>query len=508
MPIELPAQLNAAIHQAIQAARQCLAVGDAARAAEACRQVLRHDPGQADALLLLGEALVQQQDGLGALAALRDGLAARPEDTAGWVQLGIACRLVGNLDGAAAAFQHALRLDPGNAPAMNGLGVLEQDRDALDAAIGWFGRAVAAVPDYAIAHKNLAFALGLAGRLEAAESHFQQAMALAPQSGETRLDYALFRLSCADFAQGWQLYESRWRSGVYAETDWGGGKPLWQGEALQGRHLLLWGEQGIGDQILYGTMLHEAIAEAQRQGAGQISIAVTDRLVPLYRRAFAGLPVSVVDRQGAVADADLQIPFASLGGLLRKAVADFTGHDGAYLQADAALRDSLRQRYQVWAGTSRRRLFGLSWRSANPRLATSKSIALSQLRPLLTLPDIAWVSVQYGDASAEIAASGAPLFVDPAIDALRDMDGFAAQLAALDGIVSVSNSGVHLAGALGLPCHLLLAQGRGRLWYWPRPNEPDAMRSRWYAALRLWHQRQPGDWDDTIAALARRLNHG
>lgn len=507
MPIELPAQLNAAIRQAVQAARQCLAVGDAVRAAEACRQVLRHDPGHADALLLLGEALVQQQDGLGALVALRDGLAARPGDAAGWVQLGIACRLAGNHDGAGAAFQHALQLDPGNAPAMNGLGALEQDRDALDAAIGWFGRAVAAAPDYAMAHKNLAFALGLAGRLEAAESHFQQAMALAPQSGETRLDYALFRLSCGDFAQGWQLYESRWRSGIYAEADWGGGKPLWQGEALRGRHLLLWGEQGIGDQILYGTMLLEAVVQAQRQGAGRISIAVTDRLVPLYRRAFADLAVAVVERQGAAANADLQIPFASLGGLFRRSATDFAGHDGAYLHADAALRDHLRQRYQAWAGPGRR-LFGLSWRSANPRLADSKSIPLSQLQPLLTIPDIAWVSVQYGDASAEIAASGAPLYMDPSIDALRDMDGFGAQLAALDGMVSVSNSGVHLAGAMGLPCHLLLARGRGRLWYWPRPGEPDAARSRWYATLRLWHQRQPGDWDEPIAALARSLNNG
>ncbi len=506
MPTDLPAQFADAIHQALAAARHCLAAGDAARCADACRMVLRHDPRNVAALELLVQALLRRQDGLGAIAALRDLLALQPETALHWVSLGIASRQIGNRDGAAAAWQQALRFDSGNAPAMNGLGALELDREALEAAIAWFGRAVAAAPDYAIAHKNLAFALGLTGQRAAAEQHFQQAMALAPQDGETRLDHALFRLAGSDFATGWPLYECRWQSGVYPERDWGAGLPLWRGEMLPGRRLLLWGEQGIGDQILYGTMLAEAVARARQGGAAWIGIAVTDRLLPLYRRAFAADDVAVLPREDAAAQADLQCPFGSLGAIFRPDAAAFAGHDGVYLRPDPALQAGLRQRYQALAGAGQR-LLGLSWRSANPRLADSKSIPLAQMQPLLSLPGITWVSVQYGDAAAEVAASGAPLHVDPAVDAMQDMAAAAAQLAALDGIVSVSNSGVHLAGALGLPCHLLLPRGRGRLWYWPPAEAVDAAQSRWYGSLRLWHQRQPGDWEEVIAAVARSLNH-
>ncbi len=497
----MPTDLNAAIAQALQAAAHVLAAGDARRAADACLSILRLDARHAEALILLGRARLQLQDAAGAVEALAAGLALHQHDADGWVQLGIASRQLGDETGAAAAFNFALRLRPDMALAMNGLGVLAQDRDDMNTGIEWFERAVEVDPYLHAARKNLAFALGLVGDLDGADSQFQTLLKSAPQFGEARLDYAMFRLSCGDFTEGWSLYESRWTSGVYPERDWGEGKPLWRGEALAGRHLLLWGEQGIGDQILYGTMLREAIALA---GPGRVTVAVTDRLVPLFSRALSDLDVAVTIREGAAAAADLHCPFGSLGGLLRKSPADFMGHDGAYLRADTAQRDVLRRRYEA-LGAAGNRVLGLSWRSANPKLASSKSLDLAMLAPLFALPGITWVSVQYGDASGEIAASGLPLHVDGNIDSLKDLDGYAAQLSALDGIVSVSNSAVHMAGALGVPCELLLARGRGRLWYWPRPEEAGSDRSRWYASLRLWHQTKQGKWQNSAEKIAEVL---
>jgi len=227
--------------------------------------------------------------------------------------------------------------------------------------------------------------------------------------------------------------------------------------------------------------------------------------VPLLARSLADLPhVRVVERGRQAGDIDMQCPFGSLGRFLRRAASDFPANasgekPGAYLRADPARVAEFRARHAAMAGG--KRVYGLAWRSGNRQLADAKSIPLAQLAPLFALPDIAWLSVQYGDVAAEVAASGLPLNTTLTVDGLQDIDGQAAQLAALDGIVSVSNTGVHVAGGLGLSCHLLLPKGRGRLWYWPR----EGVQSPWYGSVKLWRQSQSGVWEDVIFDLISSL---
>jgi len=510
----MPTELHSAIAEALAAAKQMIRVGDFVGASKLCDKLLRAAPRHGEVLLLLGHVKLCQEDAAAASQALRDGLAIRPDIAEGWVHLGLVSRMLGDSNGAAAAFGYALKLDPKNYQAMNGLGSLAQDDSDVSTAAQWFARASEAAPLDPVPRKNHAFNLGVMGRLDEAEAQFAKALAIDPKNYETRMDFGLFQLSRGDFASGWDLYEGRWRSRAFKEPDWGGAKPRWQGEALAGRSLLLWGEQGIGDQILHGTMLRDAIrrVDAAGSGSGHVIIAVTDRLVPLFERALAdlslpGITLAVTQRQGAAAAADLQCPFGSLGGILRRSAADFAAHDdGAYLRADPARRDVLRQRYQALAPGNR--LLGVAWRSINPFLAKSKNLSLADLAPVFALPGITWVNLQHGDVAAEIAASGVPLHNDTTIDTFRDLDGHAAQLAALDGVVAISCSTVHLAAALGVRVDLLLPRGPGRLWYWSRPELPGAERSRWYKSVRLWHQQQPGEWQQPVAAVAEALRHG
>lgn len=500
----------------LQAALMQHQAGDLAAARAGYEAVLAMQPEQADALHLLGVLEDQQGHHAEAVALIRRAVAASPRAANFHGNLGNALRALGDHAEAEAAYREANRLDPGDPEALYNLGNLLRDMRRLGEAEAAFHATLRLAPRHRDALHNLAMLLWEEYDAPEADAFFAQALALTPQDHALRMHYGLYCLGRDRFDPGWALYESRWQSGLYPERDWGMGKPLWRGEPLAGRHLLLWGEQGVGDQMLYGTMLREAI---QRAGAGRVTIAVSDRLVPLYARAFSALGVAVTTREGAAAAADLQCPFASLGGILRRAPADFAGHDGAYLRADPQQRDALRQRYAAWAKPGDR-LLGISWRSTNARLADHKSIPLPLLAPLFVLPGITWISVQYGDVAADIATAGAPVRIDDSIDAMRDMEGFAAQLGALDGIVSISNSAVHMAGALGVSCDLLLPLGAGRLWYWPRPapvltavraavsdsdTESDA-KSRWYGSLRLWHQTVTGDWRAPIANLAGCLN--
>ncbi|MBX3454127.1 tetratricopeptide repeat protein [Ferrovibrio sp.] len=465
------------------------ASGDAAgyRAALALR------PGHKAASLPLAELLLARGDAAGAAMVLAPMLQQHPDSIRGWALMGAACMALGNLAGAEAAYGQVLRFKPDEAVAFNGLGAIRQAQDRADEAIGFYRQALAVRPAAPEILKNLAFALANAGLLEEAEARFTELEGIAPDFAEARMDHGIFRLSLGDYARGWDLYEARWASGVYSETDAGQGLPRWNGEALNGRRLLLWGEQGIGDQILHATMLRDAI----RLANGTVTIAVTDRLVPLLARSLADTGAQVVVRGQAVA-ADLQCPFASLGGLVRRQAGNF--NDGIYLRPDPAQVAAFCARHAGMAGG--RKLYGLSWRSGNPQLGDAKSIPLTQLAPLFAIPDIAWLSVQYGDVGAEIAASGLPLQIE-SVDGLSDIDAQAAQFAALDGMVSVSNTGVHLAASIGLRCHVLLPRGRGRFWYWPRPGRS----CDWYAAPRFWYQQQDGDWSGSIAALARELSN-
>lgn len=458
---------------------------------------LRKAPQDAELLIEKGRCLLDRGDAAAAAPAFAAAAAAAPDNAAAFSLLGICRRRTGDSHGAHAAFSAALAIDPRDVSALNGIGNHHLECEDFGAAIDHFRRTLAIKPGFSKAQKNLAYTLSLAGEIESARAAFERLLEINPDFPEGHMDYGLFLLSIGDYARGWEEYEQRWRFSRFEERDWGGGLARWDGEPLRGRHLLLWGEQGIGDHILYATMLPDAI----RRAAGRVTIAVEDRLVPLFTRSLAAHDVQVVAR-GAPVSADVQCPFASLGRWMRQTPADFT--DGVFLRPDPRRVAELRARYAA-LGQTGDRLIGLSWRSANWHVGSYKSLNLKALLPVLQRPGNVWISLQYGDADAEIAALaknfGVTVHRDPDIDATRDLDGLAAQIAALDMVVSSSNSTVHFAGALGIPCHILLAHGRGRMWYWPRQGES----SSWYRSVRLLRQAAPGDWPSALRQLDAAL---
>jgi len=148
---------------------------------------------------------------------------------------------------------------------------------------------------------------------------------------------------------------------------------------------------------------------------------------------------------------------------------------------------------------------GLSWRSGNAQFGAQKSLSLEDCLPLLVQPAF-WVDLQYGDTTAERAAleaaHGIRLWRDEAIDPLKDLDAAAAQYAALDFVITASNTTAHLAGALGLPTWLLLPQpGFGLLWYWYRERKD----SPFYPGLTCFRQKSAGEWSGPVSEAAEAL---
>lgn len=358
----------------------------------------------------------------------------------------------------------------------------------------WLRRAVQLRPAFQHAWESLANLLINLGDRAAAGEVLAQATALHPQNAELRYMLMEHRLKCRDYGGGFDLFEARWGTrlagtGVRLPTD-----RRWDGTPFTGR-LLVRAEQGIGDELLYSSLFTDLLARH-----ADTLIDCDPRLLPLFSRSF---PAATFIARTTPEDDPRRSGYArqciagDLCRWLRRSEADFLTRAG-WLQPDPQRRDALRAQYRERHGNALR--VGLSWRSKRPVDGDAKSLALEQLLPLLQLPGVVFFNLQYGDVAADIAAlraaHGIEVQVEPTVDPTDDLDGLAAQVAALDLVVSTSNSTVHLAGAVGVPTLVLLHRDRGLPWYWAYEGE----QVPWYPGTRLLRCPQRGDWAPVIAA--------
>ncbi|MCC7273058.1 MAG: hypothetical protein IT561_10330, partial [Alphaproteobacteria bacterium] len=345
-------------------------------------------------------------------------------------------------------------------------------------------------------HYDLANTLMMGGRPAEAVASLDRALALRPDRREWRFNRGHALLALGRLDEAWADLDAYWRG--QRRRSWR--EPEWDGARLAGP-LLVWSDQGIGDEVLGCGMLGDAAARA-----GGLVVESDPRLVPLLRRSFP--EATVVPRAqpptaaGVPEGIAAQVAMTALPRLLRRRVGDFLPHRG-YLRADPHRTATLRARYRAQRSTI---LVGVSWRSANRTVGERKSFGLPGWAPVLQVPGVTFVSLQYGEVAADVAAAeaatGARIVVDPAIDALADLDGFAAQVAAMDLVITVSNSTAHFAGALGRPCWLMLPGGNGLLWHWILCHGDGCP---WYPSIRAFRQEREGGWPGMIARVGNEL---
>ncbi|MBI3710297.1 MAG: tetratricopeptide repeat protein [Proteobacteria bacterium] len=474
--------------------------GKLARALAAFRRAVTLKPDYPEACGNLANSLREVQRHEEALKWAEKAVALRPDYANGHNILGRVLHDLGRFEAAIAAFERAVALKPDFAVACNNLGNALQDMGRLEEAVERHRRAIALMPNYAEAYNNLGIGLQNLGRLDAAAAAFQCAVDINGDYAEARWNRAFALLLNGRLAEGWQDYECRWRSRDKPAHRREFGRPEWAGQPLGDRTLLLWGEQGVGDQVLYAGLL-----PAARQRARRCVVECEPRLVPLLSRSFSDMEaVPRSDpphaRTGG-GDIAAQLAIGSLPRLLLPTFDAVPKHRG-YLTADAARSAAQRAKYRALGHGP---IVGISWRSNRKDLARWKSSSLLDWAPALTVPGIVFVNLQYGDCAADLAAVreklGISIYNDAEIDSLKDLDGFAAQVAATDLVISVSNTTVHFAGALNVPVWTLLSAGLGLLWYWFRDRED----SPWYPSMRLFRQSRLGEWDAVIARVASEL---
>lgn len=491
----------------------CEAGGDLAGALSAYEAALALAPGDPDLLTRLGRIALELDLAGAAEGLLRQALAARQGDTSATCLLARALAAQARSDEAVDVLMAHLADHPDAPVAWDALGVLAGDRGDLVAARTCFTEALRLAPDFTAARFNAANLLITEGDsrsgLEALEGIPE--VGLSPRERATLVfSRACARLRLGDLEGGWKDYAIRNDPGYPGSAEFDIPGKRWRpGAPLSERKLLIVGEQGLGDEVIFGGLLPDLLSGKDRPAA--LALAVEPRLTGLFQRSFPGVTVSAHTTQSVggrrvrrlgegwdAVDYSAWTPMADLLPVLRPDLESFRG-GGDFLAADPDRIGDWRARL---AGLGPELRVGLLWKSAMMSGSRGNAFAaFDAWRPVLEVPGVTFVNLQYGDCKDEVAFAwdqlGVKIRTPAGLDLKQDLEGVAAMSCALDLVVGVSNASFNLAAACGVPAWLITA--------------PDAWTTLgsdvypWYPQVRLFASRRAGDWDEVFRSVAEAL---
>jgi tetratricopeptide (TPR) repeat protein len=440
-------------------ARILLHLGREAEADKAFRAALIATPANPDALRDL--AITRRDSGQVVAAAKLHArlLCLTPADPATLLAQSGNLIDLGRHDAASALLRKCLLLAPALIEAANSFAFLQITIRDLDLARDWFRHTLAAQPLYAAPHSGLAEVCFFENDLEACLRHSERALELTPDDPQIHVRHGFRLLAAGHVREGWQEFEWRLKRADRIRRE--GLPPRWQGEPLAGKRILVCAEEGVGDELLYASMIPDLIA-----AGASVVIECAPRLLSVFRRSFPGCAVHAYKREGdrfrpvhrydwlpKDPPVDYAIDAGSLPSILRPDVASYA-HQRPYLTADAERVAQMRDRLAALPLGPK---LGFCWRSKE--VAPFRNLyytGLSDWRSLLTDPAIQVVSMQYGRGwREEIAAAqkafGARLHVLEGVDMTDDFEDIFALGVAVDAIVCPSTTLVWVGAGLGRP---------------------------------------------------------
>jgi tetratricopeptide (TPR) repeat protein len=428
--------------------------------------------------------------------------------------LACAIRDQGRHDEAIAVLRAAIVKMPEVAMLWNTMGTIVSDQGDFENALIFFQEAIRLDPSFPKSRYNLGNAKLLLGDAQGALVDCEAALASVLPDDERQmmlLSHSTILLCLGRIGEGWDDYEARLHPQFSERTEFVVDHPRWApGDDLSGRTLLVVGEQGLGDEVLFGNLLAEVV---ERLGPdGKLVLAVERRLVPLFQRALPAAEVgahATFDAGGRFArtvgfrddlsDVDVWTPMGSLLREFRRSL------DAYPARADYLVPDPARVAHwkKALKTAPKGRKVGLLWKSAVGKDSRHRYFSpFEAWAPVLAQPGVTFVNLQYGDCAEELETAkrdfGVEIWSPPGIDLKQDLDDVAALCCALDLVVGFSNATLNIAGACGVPNFLISTPGA-----WPRLGETKTY--PWYPASQVFLPPGFGEWgplmDEVAAAL-------
>jgi tetratricopeptide (TPR) repeat protein len=461
-------------------------------ALESYRTALDIAPDFIYALYNMAGALRRTGQHINALKIYDEILASNPEHLDSWVNRGACLTEVKRHEDALLSYTKATQIKNDDAVAWLGHGVSLNFLGRYTEALSSFDKTISIDRGSCEAWTNRGNTLFNLKRSQEALECYLTALAIDPDFAEAHYNESICRLSNMDFQKGWQEFEWRWKKKNARPCRFSSHMPLWNGEHVD--HLLLWCDQGIGDEVLWSSLWPNLEGIANK-----VTVEIDPRLLPLFSRSFPGVHFLPREINLDTLTFDAHCRVDSLGQFLLNDLECFKKRNYPYLKPDIEKTKRLEKTLRA---SPSKTLCGISWLSKNEKFGDSKSIQLEMLDPILRLPGIQFIDLQYGDTS-EIRAelyrkTGIEVRKIEEIDNYKDIDGFASLVAACDLVITVSNTTAHVAGALGKPTLLLVPYATGKLFYWHSLNG----QSLWYPSINVFEQSASGDWQPAIKNAA------
>lgn len=514
----------------------CSQLGKGDEGVKYLKRSLEIEPNHPEALNNLGLTLRGMRKYEEAVTCYQRALALKPDYADALNNLGNALELLGQLDEAETHLRRTIELNPNFANAHYNLGMVLKAKDRFEEATQYFLRGIELKPDLAIAYDDLGSIYKIWGRFEAALACFDHALTLTPNSYSAinnrgtvleelgRFDEALAAYQRAEVLnpdrtgarwnqahlflrqgildRGWKAHELRLAKGESQQSLDRFPFPVWDGSSLKEKKILIYAEQGLGDEILFASCFPDAIAQA-----GHCVIECAPRLASLFARSFPDATI-----QGAVRDdiswltsapeIDVQIAAGSLPRFLRPTLESFPDKPG-YLVADPQRIEHWRSRLALLGPGLK---VGICWRSGLTKGERHRLYSeLTQWGEIFKIPGIHFINLQYDECAAELREAedkfGVTITSFPDIDLRNEIDESAALIAGMDLVISAATAVCEIAGALGVESYRIDPDVK----QWTTLGCSDKM--PWHPNIRLFSQPSHGDWDTPLALIGKTLKN-
>jgi len=448
------------------------------------------DPNNIGAYYNMGICLKSQRKLDKAVEAYIKVVNIKPDHTEAHYNMGVALQEQGRLDTAIEAYTKALAIKPDYAEAYCNIGVALAGQNKLEQAIEAYTKALAIKPYYAEAYCNMGLALADQGKLEEAIKAYNKSLSIEPNYADAHCNLGYALLAAKNFHQGFKHHEWRWKTKTRVDYFLKSAKPIWDGENNQ--RVLVWGEQGIGDEIMFSSVILDLYAASL-----QVLVKCDERLIPLFKRSFPA-DIAYFSKSKPVPEDkyDFHIPVGSLPLTFRKSQECFRKNASGFLKCDMPKAERIKTLLKHKNGG---KIIGISWKTKSVlKNASNRDVKLAELAKALDRSNTQLLCLQYGDVFDEIEAVRRDFGINVTqfgeIDNMSDIDGLASLIMACDQIVSTTNATVHLAGALGAKVTALLPFSPR--WIWGTGYE-----SFWYETVTPLKQKSHHNWDNVLENL-------
>jgi tetratricopeptide (TPR) repeat protein len=445
-----------------------------------------------------GMVLIELEEYNSALESFNKAIKINSNYFEAWLNKGVCLNLQRNYKEAYETWCHLNLIYTNSKYVLTNIGVALTNLNKCDESIAYFDKAIEIDKEFAEAYANKGEALNILKKYEEAKKNFCIAFKIKNDMPSAHNNFAFTRFMLKNFEFAWKEYEWRWAMDSMINSKFITSKPTWDG-IDKSINLLIWGEQGIGEQILFSSMLSD-ISQSKKLN---ITVLLNKKLLSIFQFSFPNIKFydRNIDKNKLTFDAHISI--GDLGKYYRNSLEKFEKVIFPYLKINSEKQSIFFD--DIEKTKNNKLICGISWNSVGKNFGNEKSIPIEQLIHLMEIPNIYWINLQYNvnENDKKIISSRNINFIKlKNSDVYDDVENLARCIQHCDLIVTCSNSTAHMAGALSKTTLLILPYQKGRLFYWDTVNH----QSLWYPSIEILNQETLENWHRPIQEVQYKLN--